>query len=144
MKRIFLLLILGLAAGTLMAAPKGSTLIIKANGTDMVSVAVGNMPFSDAAGEVAILNLKKGRHFIRVMRHTRGLFRTRSEMVYEGYITMGRKREVVAFVDNTGKLVFASDEKIKKNRPYYDVSSREKRRNAIHVTVKMDRVLSVF
>jgi hypothetical protein len=142
-KLILLIMVMGLSIGSLVAAPKTSTLIIKSGGNELISVAVGEMPFSDAASEVTIRNLKKGRHFVRVMKHTRGVFRSKSEVVYEGYITLRRKREVVAVIDANGSLVILQNEKLKKNQPYYEVE-KQNRKKQVHVTVHMGKVISLF
>jgi hypothetical protein len=145
MKRLFLILmIFGLTAGALTARPKTSSLTVRSAGNDFVSVAIGDMPFSDAASEVSVRNLKKGTYYLRVMKHTKGIFRTRSEMAYEGYVTIGKGREIIAVVDARGMLVILQNEKLKKNKPYYDVGNEEARKSRLTVTVHMDRFLSVF
>jgi hypothetical protein len=145
MKRLFLLLmVLGLTAGSLSARPKTSSLTISAGGNDLVSVAIAEMPFSEIASEVTVRNLKKGTYYLRVMKHNKGLFRMKSEIAYEGYVTIPKGRELKAVVDGRGNLVFTQNEKLKKNKPYYDVGKDENRKNRLTVTVHMDRFLSVF
>jgi hypothetical protein len=74
-KFLLLMMVLTLTAMSAAARPKTSSLTIKGNNNELVSVAIGNLPFSEAAPEVTIKNLQKGKHYIRVMRHHRGLFR---------------------------------------------------------------------
>lgn len=144
MKRIILLLlVLAFTTVSAVARPKTSTLIIKSSNNELISVAIGNLPFSETSHEVTIRNLQKGKHYIRVMKNSRGLFRSRTEIVYEGYVEIGRKREVVAVVDGIGNLVILHNDKVKKNKPYYEVEKRTGRRSPFMVNIQMDKV-SVF
>jgi hypothetical protein len=142
-KFLLLMMVLTLTAMSAAARPKTSSLTIKGNNNELVSVAIGNLPFSEAAPEVTIKNLQKGKHYIRVMRHHRGLFRSRTEVAYEGYVEIGRKREVVAVVNSNGNLVILHNDKVKKNKPYYEVEPRPGRKSPFMVNIQMDKI-SVF
>jgi hypothetical protein len=134
---------LGLGLGSVLASSKTSSLTIRATGNETISVAIGEMPFSDAAPEVTIRNLKKGKHFVRVMKHSKGIFRSKSEIIYEGYVTVKRKRELVAVIDGNRTLMIVQNEKRRKNTPYYETDQHEQKRE-VKVTLQLGKVLSLF
>jgi hypothetical protein len=142
-KLLFIIIMLGLGLGSTFASSKTSSLTIRASGNENISVAIGEMPFSDAAHEVTIRNLKKGKHFVRVMKHSRGVFRSKSEIVYEGYITIQKKREIVAVIDENRTLMIVQNEKRRKNSPYYETDKNDQKRE-VKVTLQLGKVLSLF
>jgi hypothetical protein len=108
--------------GSSFASKRPSTLIIKTTKEDVISVAVDGLPFSHADTEIAIKNLSKGKHYIRVVKVNNHLnpFKAKTELIFEGYVKVKKKREIIAVIDSRSNLVIVKEEKAKKATPYYD------------------------
>lgn len=141
MKKILLLFSLAMVSLNMaFAAHKPSTLVIKTTKEDVIRVAIDDMEFSPAGSQVAIRNLKKGKHYVRVIKVNNSLnpFKPKTELLYEGYVKIKRKREVLAVIDSHHRMTIVKNEKAKKSSPYYSTESDQ---NNINVNINLGALL---
>lgn len=143
MKKLLLLLAATVVSlNAVVAAHWPSTLIIKTTKEDVIKVAVDEMEFSPAASQVAIKNLKKGKHYVRVVKVNNPLnpFKPKNELLFEGYVKIKRKREVLAVIDSHHRMMIVRNEKARKGLPYYSTGA-EGSQNHINLNVNFGALI---
>jgi hypothetical protein len=142
MKKFLLVFaVLSIYFSSAMAQSRHSSLVIKTTKEDVISVAVDGLPFSHADTQIAVRNLSKGKHYVRVVKVNNPLnpFKSKTEVVFEGYVKVKKKRELLAVVDSNRNLIIVKNEKAPKAAPYYDTMQKD--RNNVNVNFNFGHVI---